>query len=273
MSRIITLNEPGRRGSPWDTPYDLMTRRCGKRLQGAGLLLIDPGQTTLCAKWIIPITARIRNGKSTPTPIHHRLLGYVRFESTETDGLRAEDGCSHLQVAFPNVCFWHAEISLVHCSLGKWPCEAQGESEMSKPPYAAYKAAAPYFDLVRGALGDLVDGEHFFDIVAEGIIYEVLYDFPGWPRIVQTRADLMAQFRGYGDHIALQSADKLVTHKADDGRVVVIEYEVHGTVLATGVKYNNRFCSIIEIENRKISHWRDYMDSLAAWNALTDQTP
>jgi ketosteroid isomerase-like protein len=51
--------------------------------------------------------------------------------------------------------------------------------------------------------------------------------------------------------------------------LVVIEYEVHGTILATGVRYNNRFCSIIKIENRKISHWRDYMDSLAAWNALT----
>jgi ketosteroid isomerase-like protein len=50
---------------------------------------------------------------------------------------------------------------------------------------------------------------------------------------------------------------------------VVIEYEVHGTILATGVKYNNRFCSIIKIEGRKIAHWRDYMDSLAAWNALT----
>ena len=36
---------------------------------------------------------------------------------------------------------------------------------MSDPKYTAYKAAAPYFDLVRGALGDLVDGEHFFDIV------------------------------------------------------------------------------------------------------------
>jgi ketosteroid isomerase-like protein len=61
----------------------------------------------------------------------------------------------------------------------------------------------------------------------------------------------------------------LITHKADNGGVVVIEYEVHGTVLATGAKYNNRFCSIIKLENRKISHWRDYMDSLAAWNVLT----
>ncbi len=140
---------------------------------------------------------------------------------------------------------------------------------MTNPKYATYKAARPYFELVRGALGDLVDGEHFFDIVTDDVIYEVLYDFPGWPRIVHGRADLMARFRGYVDNIELESADKLITHKADNDRVVVIEYEVHGTILATGVKYNNRFCSIIKIENRKIVHWRDYMDSLAAMTALT----
>jgi uncharacterized protein len=154
-------------------------------------------------------------------------------------------------------------------TLDEQPCEPHGESGMSNPAYTAYEAAAPYFDLVREALGDLVDGQHFFDVITDSIIYEVLYDFPGWPRVIQGRVNLMAQFRGYGENIQLQSADKLITHKADDGRAIVIEYEVHGTVLATGAKYDNRFCSIIEIENRKIAHWRDYMDSLAAWNALT----
>jgi ketosteroid isomerase-like protein len=139
------------------------------------------------------------------------------------------------------------------------------------PPakYAAFEPAAAYFDLVRGALGALVDGDHFFDVVADNVVYEVLYDFPGWPRIIAGRPDLMAAFKGYVANIALQSADKLIVHKADDCRTVVIEYEVHGTILATRAKYDNRFCSIIRIENRKIAHWRDYMDSLAAWNALT----
>ena len=140
---------------------------------------------------------------------------------------------------------------------------------MPKPKYADYEGAAPYFNLARRALGDLVDGEHFFDIVADDVVYEVLYDFPGWPRVVRGRAGLMARFRGYVDNIAVQSADRLITHKTDEDRFVVIEYEVHGTILATGAKYDNRFCSIIRIENRKIAHWRDYMDSLAAWNALT----
>jgi hypothetical protein len=80
------------------------------------------------------------------------------------------------------------------------------------PKYGFYQNAAPYFDLVRGALGDLVDGKHFFDIITDEIIYEVLYDFPGWPRVIRGRTDLMAAFKGYVDNITLQSADELVVH-------------------------------------------------------------
>jgi uncharacterized protein len=49
---------------------------------------------------------------------------------------------------------------------------------------------------------------------------------------------------------------------------VILEYDVHGKILSTGVSYDNRFISVITIENRKIVRWRDYMDSLAAWTAL-----
>jgi ketosteroid isomerase-like protein len=57
-------------------------------------------------------------------------------------------------------------------------------------------------------------------------------------------------------------------HPSENGRVVTLEYEVHGEVLATGTPYDNRFVSIATVENRKIVRWRDYMDSLAAWTAL-----
>ena len=139
---------------------------------------------------------------------------------------------------------------------------------MTSQKYASYDGARPYFELVRKALDDLVDGDHFFDIVSDGIVYQVLYDLGGWPPIIEGRAELMANFKGYCDFIRIHSADRLIAHKADNGQVVVIEYEVHGTILATGVTYDNRFCSIIRIENRKIAGWRDYMDSLAAWNAM-----
>lgn len=139
---------------------------------------------------------------------------------------------------------------------------------MSDSKYSAYAGAEPYFALVRKALGNLVDGEHFFDVVADDISYEVRYDL-GWPRVVRGRTELMGQFQGYVGSIRLRSADELIVNKADNGRVVVIEYDIHGTILATGAGYENRFCSIIELKNRKIARWRDYMDSHAAWTALT----
>jgi len=139
---------------------------------------------------------------------------------------------------------------------------------MSAQKYAAYAAADPYFRLVRRALSELVDGDHFFDAFTESSLYEVLYDL-GWPRDIRGRAALMKAFKGYVGIIRLQSADHLIVHSTDSGHVLVIEYEVHGTVLATGAEYDNRFCSILHIRNRKVAHWRDYMDSHAAWSALS----
>jgi ketosteroid isomerase-like protein len=139
---------------------------------------------------------------------------------------------------------------------------------MSSEQYAAYEGAEPYFTLIRGALGDLVDGEHFFDVVAEDVSYEVRYEL-GWPRVIRGRAALMAAFGGYVEAIRIRSADELIVTRTDGDRVVVVEYDVHGTILTSGAIYDNRFCSIIEIEGCKIARWRDYMDSHAAWLALS----
>jgi len=140
---------------------------------------------------------------------------------------------------------------------------------MTQSNYTDFKALKPYTDLMRKGLGDLVDGEHFFDTIAENALFEFLYEFPGWPRVIRGRANLMDAYSGYGDNIKLRSADHLGVHHCPDNKTVVLEYEVHGKILATGGPYDNRFVSIILIKQRKIVGWRDYMDSLAAWNALS----
>jgi ketosteroid isomerase-like protein len=81
----------------------------------------------------------------------------------------------------------------------------------------------------------------------------------------------MASLTGYSKTIKLHSGDALVVHRSRDSRVVILEYEVHGTILSSRAPYDNRFISVITIENRKIIHWRDYMDSLAAWTALNSR--
>jgi ketosteroid isomerase-like protein len=51
--------------------------------------------------------------------------------------------------------------------------------------------------------------------------------------------------------------------------VVILEYEVQGSAVRSGKLYENRFISVVTIEDRKIVCWRDYMDSLAAMSSLT----
>lgn len=134
--------------------------------------------------------------------------------------------------------------------------------------YAGFEALDPFFEVVQSGLREFVDGDHYFDMIAEDAVFEFRYHFPGWPLEVRGRDNLIALYSGYGKSIKLHAGDGLVVHPSRDGRTVIIEYEGHGRIVSNGNAYDNRFISVVTIENRKIVHWRDYMDSLAAWTAL-----
>jgi uncharacterized protein len=140
---------------------------------------------------------------------------------------------------------------------------------VTDPKYKAFTALDPFFNIVQQGLARQVDGDHYFDTIADHAVFEFRYIFPGWPQKLDSRDALMALYAGYGNNIILHAADALVVHRAQDGRVVVLEYEVHGRILRSGAPYDNRFISVVTIENRKIVRWRDYMDSLAAMTALS----
>jgi uncharacterized protein len=139
---------------------------------------------------------------------------------------------------------------------------------MTVPKYKAFTALDPFFDIVLQGLAGQVDGDHFFDTIADHAVFEYRYIFPGYPQKLDGREALMALYAGYGNNILLHRADALVAHRSQDPRVVILEYDVHGRIIRTGASYDNRFISVVTIEGRKIVHWRDYMDSLAAMTAL-----
>jgi ketosteroid isomerase-like protein len=141
---------------------------------------------------------------------------------------------------------------------------------MPNTEYASFKALDPFFKVVQHGLREFVDGEHYFDAIADDAVFEFRYHFPNYPHTVRGRANLMALYSGYGNSIVLHRGDALVVHPSKNDHVVILEYEVHGNILATGVPYDNRFISVVTIKNRKIIHWRDYMDSLAAYMALNN---
>jgi ketosteroid isomerase-like protein len=138
---------------------------------------------------------------------------------------------------------------------------------MTNSQYAAFEALDPFFDIVMQGLAGAVDGDHYFDAVADEAVFEFRYVFPGFPTKIVGRDTLMALYSGYGDSTILHSGDTLIVHRSQKPGVLILEYEVHGKKLRTGKAYDNRFISVVTIEDRKIVHWRDYMDSLAAFTA------
>lgn len=129
------------------------------------------------------------------------------------------------------------------------------------------KNAEPFFRIVMEGLKGDVDGEHFWDAVAEDAVFEFMYHVPGFTTKIVGRDAYMEWFGGYS--AVLHSADNLKIYKAAKQGVITLEYEVHGVIPSTGKIYDNRFCSIVTLKDREVIHWRDYMDTFAMITAFT----
>ena len=53
---------------------------------------------------------------------------------------------------------------------------------VTDPEYAAFMALDPFFDIVQRGLAGLVDGDHYFDTIADDAEFEFRYRFPRWPQ-------------------------------------------------------------------------------------------
>jgi ketosteroid isomerase-like protein len=143
-----------------------------------------------------------------------------------------------------------------------------GHAKKANGSHPAFnKNAEPFYRIIMEGLKGEVDGGHFWEAVAKNAVFEFLYHIPGFTNKITGRDAYMDWFGGYTN--TLHSADNLRVHKTTQPNTIILEYEVHGTVPPTGKAYNNRFCSIITVADRKIIHWRDYMDSLAVMLSAT----
>ena len=131
-----------------------------------------------------------------------------------------------------------------------------------------YAAMRPYFDVVTEALDGLVDGDDFFDIHADDVVVEYIITVPDYPRRIVGREALAELYADYGQSIVQSGSSDVHRYHDAEQSVVVLEYTIHGTVVRTGAPYVNRFISVITVKDRKIVHWRDYLDPLAVFAAF-----
>jgi uncharacterized protein len=132
---------------------------------------------------------------------------------------------------------------------------------------APFGAGSPFFRIIREGLAGLVTGDDYFDLLADDVVFEYVISVPGYPRRVEGRQSVLDLYSGYSDFMTMHTADNLRVYRDREASVVVLEYEVHGESVRTGRPYHNRFVSIITVKDHKVTHWRDYLDPIAVFDA------
>ena len=130
-----------------------------------------------------------------------------------------------------------------------------------------FGADGPFFHIIREGLKGLADGEDYFDMLAEDVVFEYVISVPGYPRRVEGRQNIIDLYSDYDSFMTVRSADNLRVYGDPAASVVVLEYEVHGESVQSGRPYDNRFVSIVTIKNGKVTWWRDYLDPVAVFDA------
>ena len=130
-----------------------------------------------------------------------------------------------------------------------------------------FGADGPFFHIIREGLKGFADGEDYFDMLADDVVFEYVISVPGYPRRVEGRQSIIDLYSDYDSFMTVRSADNLRVYRDLAASVVVLEYQVHGESVQRGRPYNNHFVSIVAIKNNKVTWWRDYLDPVAVFDA------
>jgi len=101
-----------------------------------------------------------------------------------------------------------------------------------------FKALDPFFRIIENGLQGIADGGHFFDLLAEDVIFDYIITTPGYPRRVEGRKAVAELYRPYGTMIVLDRCHDLAVHHDIKTGVVVLEYASEGRVVPTGAPYH-----------------------------------
>lgn len=121
-------------------------------------------------------------------------------------------------------------------------------------------------EVVRRALQLLLaqDMAGFAGLWAEEGVLEFPLAAPGFPTRVQGRAAVAKYLSGYPDILQIKDIPRQRVHQSVDPDVVIVEFEITGTVTATGAPYRMTYIAVITVRNGEIQSYRDYWSPAAA---------
>ncbi|OZM80770.1 hypothetical protein CFP66_18655 [Pseudonocardia sp. MH-G8] len=91
---------------------------------------------------------------------------------------------------------------------------------------------------------------------------------PGAPERLDGRAAVAAYLAGYNDLLLPTEIVEQTRHETADPDTIVLEFALAGTVAATGRPYTLRYVSVITVDEKGITAYRDYWSPAAAADLL-----
>lgn len=107
-------------------------------------------------------------------------------------------------------------------------------------------------------------------LLAEDAVIEMPFAPPGRPRRVAGRAEFLA-LAGPGRAalpVRFEECRETAVHDTADPEVIVVEYELSGTVTTTGRRASAPFIGVLQVRDGQIIRWREYQDAVAIASAL-----
>jgi len=120
------------------------------------------------------------------------------------------------------------------------------------------------------ALGNRInpDAESFLDLVANDIVMEFPFSFPGAPARLDGRAEIAQHLQSLAGMITLDRMGEPFVHATMDPELTIVEVAGSGRGVMTGEPYEQRYICVIRTRNGRIVHYKDYWNPLAFLRAL-----
>jgi ketosteroid isomerase-like protein len=108
------------------------------------------------------------------------------------------------------------------------------------------------------------------DCYAPQVVIEMPFAVaPLYPdRVETTREQLRARFKAGAAVRRYTSLSKVTIHQTADPEVIIVEYQLHGRMVATAEPFILPFVLVMTIRDGQITHSRDYTDPITGARAL-----
>jgi ketosteroid isomerase-like protein len=106
--------------------------------------------------------------------------------------------------------------------------------------------------------------------LADDAVVEVPFAPPGRQKRFEGRDEFLAfaEPQRAALPVRFEEVRNIVVHDTADPEVIVVEYELAGTVTTTGRRAAAAFIGVLRVRDGKTVHWREYQNVLAMAEAL-----